>query len=61
MISVPDLGDLTKARREYKVHQAQVVADRARRSKNLVVKSLKAQDRLAYKKQRATSDGNVGS
>ena len=51
---------------DYKVYQAQVVADRARaiRSKNLVVKLLKAheaQDRLAYKKRKATSDGNVAS
>ena len=53
-------------RHEYKVYQAQVVADRARatKSKNLEVKSLKAheaQDRLAYKKRKATSDGNVAS
>ena len=56
-----DIGNLAKARNEYKVYQAQIIVEKARniRSKNLVVKSLKfqeEQDRLAGKKRNATSD-----
>ena len=58
-----DLANLVKARKEYKVYQAQVLVDKARaiRSKNLVVKSLKVQevqDRLASKKRKSTTDGH---
>ncbi|KAJ7384535.1 hypothetical protein OS493_021166 [Desmophyllum pertusum] len=61
-----DLSNLAKARNEYEIYQAQVAADKARaiRSKNLVVKSLKvqeAQDRLAGKKRKSTSDGHLAS